>query len=152
MTIVSAIPTQFLKLPIPGEDSDPYYDQFVELMNVVEKWSYMNALIRNIFLSGGGTRLWDGMNGIFEWTDDFTVPIFFWGKRLLLRYGPDNASRNFQLQNGQAAVIEIPYVIGTDTVVNFSVVSQLDQTKPNQWVVGWRDGSSLWLHTLGQIT
>lgn len=150
--IVAAVPTQFLKFPIPGEDSDPFYDQFVELMNQVEGWVYFNAVVRNAFLTGGGTLSWDGINGILQWTSDFEVPIFHWGKRLLLRYGPDNAARNLQLQNGQAMIVEIPYVIGTDTVVNFSVVSQLDQTKSNQWVVGWRKDSSLWLHTIGEVT
>jgi len=152
MTIVAAVPTQFLKFPIPGEDSDPFYDQFVELMTVVEKWSYMSALMRNFFLTGGGTLSWDGTNGILQWTDDFIVPVFFWGKRLLLRYGSDNASRNLQLQDGQAIVAEIPFVIGTDSVINIAALSQLDQLKPNQWVMGWRNGSTLWLNGMGEVS
>jgi ABC-type transport system substrate-binding protein len=151
MTVVSATLTQFLKYPIPGEDSDPFYDQFVALMQQVENWSYMNTLARNFFLAGGGTLTWDGVNGILTWTDDFVLPIFFWGKRLLLRYGPDNASRNAQMQNGQAMVVEIPFTVGTDTVVNFTVVSQLDTNKTNQYVIGWRNDSQFFLRGIGEV-
>jgi len=151
MTVVSATLTQFLRYPIPGEDSDPFYDQFVALMQQVENWSYMNTLARNFFLAGGGTLNWDGVNGILMWTDDFVLPIFFWGKRLLLRYGPDNASRNAQMQTGQAMVVEIPFTVGTDTVVNFTVVSQLDPNKTNQYVIGWRNASQFFLRGIGEV-
>jgi hypothetical protein len=151
MTVVASTLTQFLKYPIPGENSDPFYDQFVALMQQVENWSYINTLARNFFLAGGGTLTWNGGTGIFTWTDDFVLPVFFWGKRLLLRYGPDNSMRAAAIQNGQALVVEIPFTLGTDQVVNFSVVSQLDQNKQNQWVAGWRNGSQLFMHSIGEV-
>jgi hypothetical protein len=151
MAVVPATYTSFLKFPIPGEDSDPFYDQFVELIRAIESRVFMNDLIKNFFLTKGGTLTWNSGTGIFTWTEDFEVPVFFYGKKMFLRYGPDAATRALALQDGQAIIVEIPSVIGTDTVLNLNVVSQLDVNKANQWVIAFRNGSNLHIHTLGTM-
>lgn len=153
MAVVSPEQSAFLKISYPGEESDPFWDQWVEMVRQMDEAMFMALVLPNLFIAGGGTRTWNGGSGIFTWTTDFTVPVFYWGKKLIVRYGPDAANRAVTLLDGQALVVEVPIVLNNDTtVVNFSVVSQLTQSKRNLWIAGWRNGSVLQLKGIGELT
>ena len=143
--------TQFLKTPIPDSDeANPSYEQFMAMVEHQEKFIYMNHLMKNLQLGGGGTLTWN--TGILYWTDDLTVPVFHWGRKILVRFGSESLGRNLVVQNGQAIVLEIPFAPGTNTILNFTALSQLDTSKANQWVAGWRLGDKLYLNGLGEVS
>lgn len=147
---MATIYTEFLKIPFPdAEEQNPSYELFQSYTEKIEGYLYMATLMKNFFLAEGGDVTWDG--GIMRWTTDFYIPVFFWGKRFTISYGPDSANRYAVLQNGQALVVEIPSVPNTNALI-FSVVSQLDQAKPNQWVAGWALNGRLYLNGLGEIS
>ena len=64
MTIVAAEITKFLSIPIPGENSDPFMDQFRAFTFKIEEVMFYNKLFNNLYITGGGTRIWVGASGI----------------------------------------------------------------------------------------
>lgn len=149
MSILSPETTEFLGIQYPAEDCDPFYDQFVSLVRDLDSILFMRKIMNNLFIGGGGTRSWGG--GVLLWTDDFVIPVYHWGKRILVRYGPDGLTRGAGIQDGQCLVVNIPMSMNGDVVINFSVLDSLDQARHDQWVVGWRYGSALQLKGIGEL-
>lgn len=144
--------TDLMKIPYPAEDSDPFWDAWVEMMNYIDRAMFFQKIMANLFIGGGGTRSWNGVSGALTWTSDFVIPVYHWGKRILVRFGPDGLTRALNLADGQFLMVTIPASMNADVVVNFEVRSQLDQTQHNQWVAGWRIGDALQLKGIGELT
>lgn len=152
MAIVDPEITNLLKIPIPGEDSDPFMDQFREYTRVIEDAAFLTKLLANFFIAGGGTRIWSSGTNILTWTQDWIIPVFHWGKKINVVYGPDNATRAALIPNGSALIVEVPTVLSSNVSLNFKVVSQLDPEKNNQWVAAWNNASTLQIKNLGEFT
>lgn len=143
--------TQYLGIRYPSEFEDPFWDNYVAQMEDVDQILFHRKIQNNLFIGDGGTLVWSGGTGVLTWTADFVVPVFFWGRKLLVRYGPDNATRAVNLIDGQALVVTVPTVMNGNVIVNFSVANQLDPNLHTQWVAGWRVGSKLQLKGIGQL-
>lgn len=152
MAIVEAQPTDLLGIPIPGEDSDPFYDQFVNYTNFIERVMFFRKLMVNLFIRGGGTITWLTGSSLLSWSDDFHVPVFHWGRRLNVVYGPDGATRNANIPSGSALVLTIPPTLNANRNVNFEVLARLDVNRQDQWVVGWNDDGVLQLRNFGELS
>lgn len=152
MTVVAAEKTELMGIEYPGEESDPFWDQWVNMMNQIDLNIFMRKIKENLFIAGGGSRTWNGGSGVFSWTQDFCIPVYHWGKRVFVRYGPDGATRGVGLQDGQALVVQLPVIMNSDVTVNFSVVDRLNVNKEEQWVAGWRYGGALQLKGIGELT
>ena len=142
---------QFLGIRYPSEFEDPFWDAYEAQMQDTDLILFLRKIQNNLFIGAGGTLNWNGGSGVLTWTDDFVIPVFHWGRRILVRYGTDNLTRAVNLLDGQALVVTVPVVMNQDVTVNFSVVSQLTPTAHNQWVAGWRVGSNLQLKGIGQL-
>ena len=152
MTIVAPEITKFLSIPIPGENSDPFMNQFRNYTNKIEEIMLFNKLFNNLYITGGGTRTWVGASGILTWTDDWVIPVFHYGKKILVQYGNDDLTRAVTLQDGQALIVTVPASLSVNRTVNFDVLDQLDTTKNDQWVAGWRNDTTLQMRGIGEIT
>lgn len=152
MAVQPAEPTDLLKIPIPGENSDPFMDQFREYTRVIEDGIFLRKLMVNFFLSAGGTRIWASGTGILTWTEDWIIPVFHWGRRINVVYGPDGTTRTATIPDGSALVVDIPSILNTNVTRDFRVVSQLNTNVNNEWVAGWNNDGVLQLRGIGEIT
>lgn len=151
MTITASEVTALLKIPIPGEDCDPFMDAFREYTRVIEDVAFLTKIMSNLMISGGGTRIWATSTGIFTWTADWTIPIYHWGKKISVKFGTDGVTRAVVIPPGSALVVDIPSVMAINLNRNFRVVSQLNQNLNSEWVVGWNNGGVLQLRDIGEI-
>lgn len=60
-------PTNMMKWPLPAEDQDPWYEDFVTLWSQADASGYAAREDRNIFLAGGGTFTFNAGTGITTW-------------------------------------------------------------------------------------
>lgn len=142
--------TQFLGIRYPSEQADPFWDEYVAQMQDLDVILFHRKIQNNLFIGDGGALAWNGA-GVLTWSADFVVPVFYWGRRVLVRFGPDNLTRAVTLADGQALVVNMPTVMNADVVVNFEVASQLNPAVHNQWVAGWRIGTKLQLKGIGEL-
>jgi len=143
--------TSFLAIPIPGENSDPFHDQFKEYTFVMEKVMFMRKLMTNLLVTGGGSIAWNSGSSL-TWTDDFIIPVFHWGKRILVVYGSGGAIRAQSLPNGYALYITVPMSMSADANLNFQVGPQLNTNRHDEFVVGWNNNGILVMRDLGEFT
>lgn len=151
MALTPSTPTSLLKIPIPGEDADPYMDQFIEYTNVIEMSIFMRKLMINFLLTGGGTRIWSSGTGIFSWTADWVIPVFHWGKKINVVYGPDGATRAALIPSGSCLIVDIPAILNGNVNLNFRVVSQLNTNVDNEWVAAWNNAGTLIIRNIGEL-
>lgn len=145
--------TTFLGIDYPDENQDPFYESYEAQMQQMDQIIFMQKVMNNLFLSGGGTRTWNGGSGSFSWSADFVIPVFHWGKKINVQFGPDNMNRFVAIPDGSALVVTIPFVMNENITVNFAApVAQLTQQSHSQWVAGWRYGSVLYLKGIGELT
>lgn len=151
MAIQPAENTPFLQIPMPGEDSDPFYDQFKQMTFVMEKIMFMRKLMVNMLVTGGGTLTWTSGSSVLNWTDDFIIPVFHWGKRILIVYGTSGTVRAQNIPNGFALYITIPTSLSADVSLNFQVGAQLAVTRHDEFVIGWNNNGTLVMRDLGEF-
>lgn len=144
--------SQFMRWTVPSEFEDPFWNSYEAQINDQDGSAFLSKMMANMFLTSGGTRTWNSGSGLFTWTADFVVPIFHYGKKISIQYGPDGLTRSANLFEAQALVITLPMVVNDNLVVNFAVASQLSSAAHNQWVAGCRVGSVLQLRGLGELT
>lgn len=151
MTIIDPKVSQFLGIPYPSEECDPFYDQFEGMILTQEQILFYNKMFGNMFLTGGGTRTWIVGSSSLTWTSDFIVPVPHWGRKITIPYGPDGLTRSATLQDGQALVIKPPMSLSANIALNFQVASQLNVTEHNNFVCGIRIGNAVYLRGIGEL-
>ena len=154
MAVQPAEPTQLLALPEPGENSDPFIDQFRAYSAALERVIFFNKIMMNMTLFGGGTKTWDAGNVLFMWTDDFIIPVPHWGRKITVQFGPSGTTRAANIANGAVLYVTVPAVISTNVTRNFEVTSQLGNpiTTHDRWVVAWNVDGTLRVRNFGVIT
>ena len=152
MATQAAIPTTYRTIPVPGENSDPFYDQFRAFANQLDIELHYRQVMSNIIPGGGGTIGWNSGSGVMTWTDDFILPVFHWGFSIQAVYGPDGATRAAGLASGQALMVELPASMNGNVTKNFSLISQLTVTATNQYIVAWNNGGVLIVRQIGSFT
>jgi hypothetical protein len=60
--------TPRVKLPYPDQNTDPWYDQFVSLVNTIDTTLYAAREDRNVVLMGGGTIVWTASTNTLSWS------------------------------------------------------------------------------------
>lgn len=152
MAVVDPTITSLLKIPIPGENSEPFFDQFTEYTRVLEDAIFYRKLFANMLMSGGGTRIWSAGSSLFTWSADFVIPVFHWGRQIIVEFGPDGSTRNANVPDGSCLVVDIPASMNSNQTRNFRVVSQLNVNANNEWVAGWNNSGTLQLRIAAEFT
>jgi len=152
MAVVTGPLTTFMGIPIPGENSDPFYDQFLEYSRTIDLALHNLSMTQNSIISGGGSISWAAGSGLLSWTDDIYAPMFKWGYKLVLRYGPDNTTRNANISNGSALVVTLPASLNGNRILNLTVESSLPAKTNAQWVLAWNNNGTLVFRDLGEFT
>lgn len=143
--------TTFRKLAYPGENSNPFWEQWRGLMNQIDAELHLRQLMSNMIPDGGGTITFNSGSNLMTWTADFVVPLFHWGFSLNLVFGPDDSTRNANIQNGQALIVTVPSSLNANRDLNMTVVSQLTTTANNQWVLAWNNSGTLVVRQIGSF-
>ena len=141
----------YMKFTYPEEYADPFWDDFEAYIRAVDKATFMNKLKTNLLIGGGGNLVFNSINGLLAWTEDFIIPLPHFGFNLTVSFGPDGATRQAGLSDGSALVVEIPFAMTQNETRTFSVVSQLTQTSETQWVAGVRIGDYVYFRGLNPV-
>lgn len=143
--------SQWLGVPYPDEECDPFYDQFEAMIQAFEAVTFYDKLSRNAVFGGGGTRSWNPSTGLFQWTDDFSLLVPHWGFRILLRYGPDGTTRAANIAAGQMLWARLPMGMNDNVITNFVHGSQLTKERHDELVCIARVGDALHMRTIGEV-
>ena len=142
--------TTFMKFPY-ADELEPDWDAYEAQMQSQDEAAFMAKLQNNLFVAGGGTILLNATSNLLTWTADFVIPVFHFGRSLLVSFGPDEATRACSLPNGAALVIEIPFTMTANVVTTVTGLSQLTPLNHQQWVLGWRYGNKVYFKGLGVV-
>lgn len=151
MTVLAPKISQFLFVPYPDENTDPFYDQFEGMVQAFEKIQFYNKMFANMFVTNGGVRTWNPTTGLFTWTADFLILVPHWGYRVVSSFGPDNATRAAVLQDGQFLFLSMPMSMNANINQNFQIGSQLNVQAHDKFVVAARAGSALYIRNIGEL-
>jgi hypothetical protein len=131
-------------LPIPSEDKDPWYDDYVEFVNQVDNQFY-GLLSSACHIIVPPTLVdWHAGTGRFSWNDDFRIPILGSGFILNVKFGPDGINRYADLNDGDKLIVTIPITSAGNTVANFQVVSGKVNWANGLFVFGMRMGNNFY--------
>jgi len=132
--------TPLTNIPVPSEDLDPYFDNFTAMVDDMDlKFYGILQSVGNILVPSPGL-FWDAANGIFSWTGDFIMPILSTNFQLKISFGPDLATRQFTLNDGDKVVIASPVSAGANVTANFLVVPGALAYQAGLFVFGARIG------------
>jgi hypothetical protein len=107
--------TQFWNTPYPEKDEDPYFEDIQDYFEAVD--SNMYGLLASAGpLLGGGVLAYSG--GILTWTEPFQAVIPFSGFYITASFGPDEATAQITLQDGDRVIINVP-IISSGNVTAF---------------------------------
>jgi hypothetical protein len=145
----------FLQIPYPSEGQDPFYDTYLSQVEALDQVIFMNKLQNNLFVGGGGIIGFTPSSGLLYWTEDFVVPVFHFGKKMSIPYGPlgsiENPIRNTTILDGYAIVLNIPYTMTGNVSVSMQVLSQLTPLNHQQWVMAWRLGTKVYFKGMNSV-
>lgn len=136
--------TTFMQFPYPDDGQDPFYDAYQTQMQALDEAAFMSKIQNNLIIGGGGAVALNSSTGVLTWTGDFVVPVFHFGKKITVSFGPDGPIRACGLPDGSALVLEIPFTMADNVVLNFSVLTQLTPLNHQQWIAGLRLGSKVY--------
>jgi len=141
--------TTFLEIPYPDENQDPFYLAYRQQMEAMSRVMFMSKIQAQLLLGGGGNITFNHSTNLLTWTQDFIVPVYYYGYKLSIRFGQDFVSRQASLADGSALVIEIPYVLTENKVVNFQVQNAINQQNHQLFVCGFRAGNKVYIKGVG---
>lgn len=151
MAAITPEVSDFLGIPYPAEESDPFYEPFKDMVLTMEQIMLFGKIMMNMFVTGGGTLTWNGTTGLFSWTDLFQIVVPHWGFIINVQFGPDGLNQAAGLQNGQCLVVQVPATMSQNITVNFTIASQLNAQQHNNFVCATRIGSKLYLRNNGVL-
>lgn len=127
-----------MKWPYPAEDSDPWFDTFVDFVRSMDASAYASREDRNIIFTGGGPVSWDSGNG------ELTFGSF-------LRIVSPISGFSWQIEAGTYGEIsdgQVVYVqINRGTLTNINVTPVIGNSVPSSddaLIVAVRIGSYLY--------
>lgn len=141
----------FLKIPYPSEKENPFYDPYVAQIEAMDTIMLMSKIQANVFVGGGGTITFTPGTSSLTWTSDLIVPIFHYGKKITIQFGPDNLNRQATIPDGYAIVVEIPYAMADNVVLPMKLIPQLTPANHQQCVIGWRYGNKVYLRGMSPV-
>lgn len=141
----------FMQFTYPSEGENPFYDSYLAQVEQLDQALFMNKIQNNLFVGGGGTLTFTPSTGVLNWSDDFIIPIFHFGKKLNVPYGPFGTSRTATLLDGYAIVVNIPYTMSDNVTASMQILSQLTPLNHQQWVMGWRSGNKVYFKGMNPV-
>lgn len=144
--------TTFMKYSYPSEGENPFYDSYLAQMEQIDQANFMAKLQSNLFVGGGGTVTFTSATGALNWTDDFIIPVFHFGKKISIPYGPLGAVRQAIVLDGYAIVVNIPFTMSDNVVGTMQILSQLTPLNHQQWVLGWRFGNKIYFKGMSPVS
>jgi len=143
--------TTFLEIPYPEENQNPFYDAYRQQMEAMSRILFQVKLQSQFIVSGGGVVAFNAGTNTLTWTQDFMIPVYYYGFKLNVRFGPDYANRQALMSDGQALYIEVPFVLTQNMVVNFSQGTAINKDNHQIFVVCYRNGNKVHFNGLGAI-
>lgn len=143
--------TTFLAIPYPDENSDPFWDMYESQMSALDQIAFMSKIQANLFVAGGGSISFSSGTQILSWTSDLIIPVYHYGYKITVPYGPDNLTRAAIVPDGYAIVVEIPYVLTANVVAEMKILSQLTPANHAQWILGWRNGTKVYFKGMSPV-
>lgn len=143
--------TTFLDITYPDENANPFYNAYRQQMESMSRILFQTKLQAQMIMGGGGTVTFNSGTNTLSWTQDFVIPVYYYGYKLNVVYGPDFSTRSAVLSDGSALYIEVPFVLTENKNINFSVGSSINKENHQLLVVGFRSGSKVYLNGLGVI-
>lgn len=129
--------TTFNEFVFPSENQDPHYVTLKSFFNLNDQLMYTNRLRNYFILAGGGTISFNSSSGLLSWTEDFAIKDAISGYLNVLRYGPDAANREANLQDGQILYVEFPTALTENRTLNLSVANSLNKNT-NFYILAFR--------------
>jgi hypothetical protein len=143
--------TTFLDITYPDENANPFYNAYKQQMESMSRILFQAKLQAQMIMGGGGTVTFNAGTNTLSWTQDFVIPVYYYGYKLNVVFGPDFATRQAVLSDGNALYIEVPFVLTGNKNINFSVGNAINKENHQLLVVGFRSGSKVYLNGLGVI-
>jgi hypothetical protein len=141
----------FLKIPFPSENEDPFWDGYLAQIEAQDALAFQAKIQSNIFVGGGGTITFTPGTSTLNWTSDFIIPVFHYGKKITISFGPDNLNRQAIIPDGYAIVVEIPYSMTDNVVGQMRLLAQLTPANHQQCVIGWRLGNKVYFRGMSPV-
>ena len=148
--------TTFMKISYPSEFENPFWDSYYAEKEQIDQALFMNKLQNNLFVGDGGVVGFTSSNNKLQWTTSFTIPVFHFGFKLTVPYGPGGSITNpikyAIIPDGYAIVVNIPFTMTANTEISMQVLSQLTPLNHQQWIMGWRSGTTVYFKGLASVT
>jgi hypothetical protein len=141
----------FLKIPYPSEKEVPFYDSYLAQVEAQDAVAFMAKVQANVMVGGGGTITFTPGTSTLTWTTDFVVPVFHYGKKISIPFGPDNVNRHAIIPDGYAIVVEIPYSMSDNVILPMRLLGQLTPANHQQCVIGWRFGNKVYFRGMNSV-
>lgn len=137
--------TTFMNWPIPDENKDPWYKDFVDLVKEFD--SSVGALLNTAgnLIIPLGTVTWNASFKEVTWTDDFLIPIVQSGFYLRIKYGPDLATRKIFIDNGERLIIRVPTTSAQELEGFIDKVSGSQVLDPTIFTLGFIHSNKLFI-------
>lgn len=130
--------TPLLNIPYPAANEDPFYDGFEAFVTETENKIYgLLSSAANLIIPPAVIGFNPG-TGLLTWSDDFLIQILNTGFFLKVQFGPDLATRQILLNEGDRVIVEVPLSSNAEVTGNFSVVSGAFPKKTNVFTLGMR--------------
>jgi hypothetical protein len=148
--------TTFMKISYPSEFENPFWDSYFAEKEQIDQALFMNKLQNNLFvgmdnpIGSPGVISFTASTNTLDWTTDFIIPIFHFGYKLTVPYGP-TGSRSATILDGYAIVVNIPFTMTANTVISMQVLSQLTPLNHQQWIMAWRSGTKVYFKGMSPV-
>jgi len=126
--------------PYPSQDQDPWFDQFVAMVQSQDASAYANREDRQLVLARGGIWEFDASSGLLEWDADLEVLSLVSGPRLVLPAG------NVTLTDGQALYVNLTRSPTSNLILSAQVSVQVPSTDEAYVICVRRDAEVYFRH------
>jgi hypothetical protein len=144
--------TTFMKYTYPSEGENPFFDAYLAQMEQIDQANFMTKIQNNLFVGGGGVISFASTTGTLTWTEDLIIPVFHFGKKISIPYGPLGSIRSAVVLDGYAIVVNIPYTMTDNITGTMQILSQLTPLNHQQWVFGWRLGNKIYFKGMSSVS
>ena len=125
----------FNKWTIPDEDTDPWFETFFAGEEQKDQMIWALRVRQSLFVIPPALT-WTGSQ--LSWAADWQIVIGLYGRVLNVAFGPDEATRVANMEDGDFLCVEIPYAMSSAETTNFIVTSQLTPNSYSLFPVGVR--------------
>ena len=119
--------TKNLGMSYPEENEDPHFEKLASFFEQIDQKIYALTAINQPILGGGNYGItWIQQNpwqAKFTWDEDFEIQIPGSGYFLKIPFGPDHASREISLVDGDRVIVNVPFTSTEQVTGYFEVIN-----------------------------